>query len=199
MAREEVESLSTSVYYYEHSPRANSFRLLYCIPRSELERRVKAKSLKKSILTDYPAGVDMRVETQEFNEFRSRYGLSLPFEAFHIWHAFDAVRLQVKGGMQPTGYLKRSFLDRLARDIVRALSKAPVWPSLDMEARGAEKLRELGEYDARMTEFLKSFPIRGLKTGARIEDQPFSRIKMSGTVPVTRVFSRLQAKTTRGG
>jgi hypothetical protein len=108
-----MEAPDRCVYFYETT--RDGFRLFYCIPPQELRHMTLLRRAQRSVLRDYPDGIDLGVSPDEFDAFRTRYRLNLPKDPRSLSCAFAAIWLQGKKPFPATGYLEAQFLNTLAR------------------------------------------------------------------------------------
>lgn len=67
-----VKSPKERIFYYECS--YGKFRLTYFIPYDELEKLATEGKIKKTVLEDFPDGVDLRVGETDYMDFKKSYG-----------------------------------------------------------------------------------------------------------------------------
>ncbi len=104
-------------YFYELSNLQN--KLICWIPLNELKQLVKNKNVNKSILVDYPAGLDVEVYKKSFEEFKKNYNLVFAATADALWEAFYNLIKNNKESISKTGYLNAKQLENDAMDLSR--------------------------------------------------------------------------------
>ncbi len=169
-------------YFYEITMVAD--RLYYCIPKKQLHLMVKQGKVQEKIIEDYPDGVDIKVSPIQFKEFQECYGMTFKMEPQLIWKAFQFIKTKMKKKYFGTGFIKRRFLEELAKQIQSDYYQVMIKrPKVDLEPiafinqKRVQRKMQLSK--KRLDIKLKQLSIKDINPKKSIIEQSFSRIKMS--------------------
>jgi len=181
--------------------------LLRWLPPDELEELVRHQRARPAVLSDFPDGLEVFVTPRDADRFERRYGFELKPEPRLVWRAFDVLRSKIRR-FPRWGFLRREFLDDLARQVDALLKEQSVESRLphippppcchdvervhsrprrywvDRQRRVDRRIRREVVNQVRLPEFDPKIPL---------EDQWFSKVKMSEGEKVEVGFVRLAA------
>lgn len=186
-------------YYYEITPKSRGDRLLYCIPKSLLIEMVQQNQVEKSILEDYPLGVDIKVNNEHFEEYQNLYGMQFIIDPRIIYQAFQVFKSRWKKDSPKTGIIEKEFLEDIANQIKNKISDQPLeFPSvpdkLSNYRRQKRTFKTLQTVENRLKRDFKELKIRRFDPDIPIQEQSFTKVKMSkGSEPLS-FFSKVQKK-----
>jgi hypothetical protein len=183
-----VQLPTETSYYYETSTRGT--RIVICIPRREIERRVASERVRPEIIDDYPDGLDFEVSNYELDYFARQYELQLEIDPHALQAAFQAFLSQSPKTMPRNGFLSARFLDSIA-DRARQ-SGVPAKPSPD--DRPAETRRRQRRQKLELQRFVSN-----QLSQARNNTQLGPESELSDGEDVAQVLSRLQWRSGKGG
>lgn len=186
-------------YYYEITPKSRGDRLLYCIPKSKLEEMMREGQVKESITLDYPLGVDIKVSMEHFEEYQNLYGMHFDIDPRIIYQAFQVLKSRWKKDYPKTGYLEKEFLEDIAYQIKNKISDQPlefplVTDKLSNYRRQKRTFKILKTVENRLKRDFNELQIRKFDPDVPIQEQAFTKVKMSrGSEPLS-FFSKVQKK-----
>lgn len=181
-------------YYYELSRQRD--RLIYWIPKEELERMAAEGKVNKKILKDYPEGVDIEVYRDRFDEFKEKYDLPLAFDADELMHAFQIVRKKMTKMSPRTGFVNGKELENLAKELKTEILEVKEFPYQEIqkvqEMKADKKRFRVQHAIQRKTDrYFKKFEVKGLDLKAPIEKQFLFKVKMTKGEDPFDTLSRL--------
>lgn len=186
-------------YYYEITPKSKRDRLLYCIPKSLLAEMVQQEQVNKTILVDYPLGVDIKVSNDHFEEYHNLYGMQFEIDPRIIYQAFLVLKSRWKKDSPKLGIIRKFFLEDIARQIDNKISEQPLeFPSVtDKLSKYQKKKRTfkiLKTVENRLKRDFKELKIKRFDPDTPIQEQSFTKVKMSkGSEPLS-FLSEVQKK-----
>ena len=186
-------------YYYEITPKSKGDRLLYCIPKSKLEDMKQQEQVKESITVDYPLGVDIKVSMEHFEEYQNLYGMHFDLDPRIIYQAFQVLKSRWKKDYPKTGFIEKEFLENIANQIKNKIGEQPLeFPSvtdkLSNHRRQKRTFKTLQTVKNRLKKDFKELKIRRFDPDIPIQEQSFTKVKMSkGSEPLS-FFSKVQKK-----
>ena len=187
-------------YYYELTSVGES--LLYWLPREDLRKFVKNQNVNKSILIDYPDGVDIGVSEEALKEFKDMYNLDLGIEPTAIWDAFHTLAVQTEQPLPRTGFIKRKFLEKLAKRVEPGIVESPFlkaeWEKVTKTRQAKKRLAKKMNFHKKIRSYLKKFDIEDANLQRQIKSQAFLKTRMKKGEEPSAVFSKLQQKTKEG-
>lgn len=184
-------------YYYECTEK--KVRLLHWIPVNVLRDMVNKGKAKKAILRDYPHGLDIKVSRDVFDEFRKKYSLVLDVDPEDVWKAFRALWLKEKKSFLGSGYIKRTYLEPLAKKIHNDMEGAkPPRPIISKKPKNVKQRKKVfmsqTKIDRDTDEFLEKLKVPDFKKRKPVQEQSISKVKLTkGKEPLT-VFKALQRR-----
>ncbi len=188
-------------YFYEITMVAD--RLYYCIPKKQLHLMVKQGKVQENLIEDYPDGVDIKVSPIQFKEFQECYGMAFKMESQLIWKAFQFIKTKMKKKYFGTGFIKRRFLEDLAKQIQSDYYQVMIKrPEVDLEPiafinqKRVQRKMQLSK--KRLDIKLKQLSIKDINPEKSIIEQFFSRIKMSKGDEPFDFLSRYKQQTKEG-
>jgi hypothetical protein len=182
-------------YYYEIS--GKNRRLLYWLPRKVLTNMVEQGKADKSILVDFPDGVDIKVGEDEFADFQRTYDLTLGIDPKAITDAFTALCLKEKGKYRGVGYIGKEVLDSIAGDVDRELKKRKLHEKIaviavdDTVKKKKLFIKQMRQVQEKIT-VLKEYLPRKLTRNRPIFEQLAHKIEMTKGDAPFKVFSAIQ-------
>lgn len=185
-------------YFYEITGITD--RLYYCIPINELQSMVTNGLVSKSIIEDYPDGVDIKVSPLQFKEFQDLYEMTLDIEPQLIWKAFQLIKSKIRKKHLGTGFIKRVFLENTVKEI-QADFKEIMLPRPKVDKRPAAiKSQKRVQHRMRISERrlnrkLKQLSIEDIDPKKTIVEQSFAEIKMTKGDEPFEFFSRYYLKS----
>lgn len=198
-AQEAVRSLKTPlhpVYYFESTHR-KQWRLLYCLSRPELERRIRYRQTAENILADYPDGIDVDVSREAFDELLSSYKLQLQTPVWPILEAFGEI-CRRSGEYIGNGFIDAPRLERLAGRVYYELTQREIITAgeeASSEFPPHEERRETQAFNAKQAatirETLARLRIRGVRAGRSLDKQEICRVALAGDVDSAAIFNAL--------
>ena len=181
-------------YYYELSRQRD--RLIYWIPKEELEKMAAEGKVNKKILKDYPEGVDIEVLRDRFDEFKEKYDLPLAFDADELMYAFQIVRKKMTKKSPRTGFVNGKELENLAKELKTEILEVKEFPYQEIqkvqEMKADKKRFRMQHAIQRKTDrYFKKFEVKGLDLKAPIEKQFLFKVKMTKGEDPFDTLSRL--------
>ncbi len=169
-------------YFYEITMVMD--RLYYCIPKKQLHSMVSQGKVWENIIEDYPDGVDIKVSPIQFKEFEECFGMTFNMEPQLIWKAFQFVKSKIRKKHFGTGFIKRRFLEDIAKQIQSDFDQIMVKPpKVDLKPAAIKDQkrvqRKMRLSERRLDKRLKQQSIIDIDPKKPIIEQSFSRIKMS--------------------
>ena len=170
------------IYFYEITQISD--RLLYCIPFKQLQTIVKKDGANEQILYDYPKGVDIKVSSMHFSEFTEQYRMKFNIDPELLWRAFKLIKSKTKRKFYGTGFIKKEFLEKLAKEIQPDFEEYKgLLPLIDgEEATLVQKKRiqrKIISNHKKMKKHLSKKTIEYIDVKKPMNRQVFSEIKMS--------------------
>ena len=184
-------------YYYEITGKGK--RLLYWIPGDVLKSMVAQGRANKSILQDFPDGVDIKVTKEDFADFERKYGLKLGVDPEAVWNAFIALALMDEAKYRGVGYIQQSMLEPIADEVQeelekRGLAEQVVIPDTADSWQRKKLFIEQVKQDREKTSLLKKFHPRKIRAKKRVFEQLTGKIKMTKGEKPFKVFSAIQMR-----
>ena len=199
-----IKTPDVSAYFYEVS--VVKLRMLYWIPVNELERLISEEKVYSSVLKDYPNGVDIKLDSDGFEEFKEEYGLKYSCEPFYVWQVFRAIKYQMKKPLPPSGYLRKDVMEDIAQRIEDYLydtwysKKNKIKEEMTYDKKDTDKplkerkkeFRKSYQEDKQYIKLLTKFKIKDIDVDKPIEEQYISKVSMSEGDEPLEVFSTLK-------
>jgi hypothetical protein len=188
-------------YYYELSRQKD--RLIYCIPKEELEGMANEGKVNNKILRDYPEGVDIEVYRDRFDEFKRKYDLRLEFDADELIYAFQVIRKKMTKKSPRTEFINGRELENLAKELKSEIIEIKEFPYQEIrkvkEMKADKKRFRIQRAIRRKTDkYFRKFEVKGFDPKAPIEKQFLFKVKMTKGEDPLDTLSRLhQYKTKR--
>ena len=200
-----VETPEMPAYFFEITQRRK--RLIYCIPLERLVELVEEKHARKTILRDYPDGVDIEVSEASFNWYSMRYRLKPPGPgpAWALYKAFDAIyqryrekKREAKDEFLGTGYIQDEVLEELAWKMYEELEKCqllkkPETRKKRLRKRDVRMKRQKAdlEWIDHVKNVLAEISVPEINVEKSFNEQTFCRVRMKeGDSPIT-IFNAL--------
>jgi hypothetical protein len=195
-----IRSPKEAVYYYEASN--GEFRLVYYIPPEELDRLFQDGSVQKTVLEDYPDGVDLNVTRPDFDELQERYGYRPDNDPEELRRAFFAMLSSTRDWQtfRGSGFIPAADLEPLAKTVENSLQQEDLLPeeidpsvAFSLPDRRAQSARQAVQQE-RMVEHLEQMEVKGINPGLTLREQRFRPIEMQEGKSAEEVFTKLQRK-----
>lgn len=186
-------------YYYEITPKSRGDRLLYCIPKSLLIEMVQQNQVEKSILEDYPLGVDIKVNNEHFEEYQNLYGMQFIIDPRIIYQAFQVLASRWRKDSPKLGVIRKKFLEDIAKQIKNMISEQPLeFPSVTDKFSNYKKqkrtFKTLKTIENRLKRDFKELKIEGFDPDIPILEQSFTNVRMSKGYESKSLISKIQKK-----
>ena len=184
-------------YYYEITGKGK--RLLYWIPGDILKSMVAQGRANKSILQDFPDGVDIKVTKEDFADFERKYALKLDVDPEAVWNAFVSLSFKDEAKYRGVGYIQRSMLEPIADEVQgelekRGLAEQVVIPdTVDTWQRKKLFIAQVNQ-DRKKTSLLKEYRPSKIKAKKPVFEQLTGEIKMTKGEKPFKVFSAIQMR-----
>lgn len=184
-------------YYYEITGKGK--RLLYWIPGDVLKSMIAQGRANKSILTDFPDGVDIKVTKEDFADFERKYGLKLDVDPEAVWNAFVSLSFKDETKYRGVGYIQRSMLEPIADEVQgelekRGLAEQVVIPDTADTWQRKKLFIEQVKQDQEKTSLLKEFQPKKIRAKKPVFEQLTGEIKMTKGDKPFKVFSAIQMR-----
>ena len=187
-------------FYYEATHIRD--RLLLCIPKAILKLMVENEEADKSILENYPDGIDIKVSSVHFEELQKKYNLHLPDNPEELVNAFKFLRYQTKNRKFPkTGFIQKNYLLQLSeylRDNLdyrdRDILEEDEFALIDNTKSQKGILMRKYKRDVDMNRSFKKLELSQFDLKKSIKEQSFSKIKMSDGEEPFSYISKIKQK-----
>ncbi len=188
-------------YFYEISQVTD--RLLYCIPKEQLQSMVEQGKVQENILDDYPDGVDIKVSPIQFKEFHDNYGLNFDMDPKIIWEAFQFVKSKMEKKYFGTGFIQKKYLEDVTKQIKSDYDQIISEPEkIDLSPAAIKKQKRIQQEmrlsKRRLDKKLKRLPLKDMDSNKSIKEQSFTQVKMSKGDEPFYFLSRYNHKTKKG-
>ena len=184
------------VYYYECS--AGDFRLVYYIPRNELERLCAEEGLSPATLEDFPDGVDLDCTEPDFRDFDEHCGWRPAHSPNALRRAFSSVRSGTRRWktFRGTGLITADELEQQLEPVGNALALHDVEEVRPEPREGAEKAprrlrRRRLQRRVRQDDVLERLQLADVDPTVDLKQQSFRRPKYTDGDAAGEVFARL--------
>jgi hypothetical protein len=192
-----IKTPKERAFYYEITNLRE--RLIYWIPREDLEQMSKDGRVSGEILKDYPFGLDLEVYQDLFDEFEKKYGLKIPIDVDSILQTFQAVKNKFGRKFPRTGLINAEELENLAHDLKSGIEKTAEFqrrepPSIEKKEPDKKSFRKQQMLQRKTKRFMKKFKFKGLDIKTPIQKQTLFRINMTDGEDAIDTFSRLHQR-----
>ena len=187
-------------YYYEITGKGK--RLLYWIPGDVLKSMVAQGRADKSILMDFPDGVDVKVTKDDFADFERKYALKLNVDPEAVWNAFIALSFKDEAKYRGVGYIPRSLLEPIADEVQGELEKRGLAEQVAIPdtADGWQRKKLFiaqVKQELEKTSLLQEYRPKKMKDKEPIFEQMTGAIKMTKGEKPFKVFSAIQMRRSK--
>ena len=195
-----------TAYYYEAS--YQEFRLTYFMPIDFLNRLVGTNDINKSVVLDFPDGVDLGCTEADFAEFEKHYGYRPPNDPEALQRAFYTIMSSTKGwkDIQHSGLIEASELEKTMAWIEERLQSEEnitvptnvTSSQPDSKAIPQSKIilmeRE-NRNQRRLLDFLEKTDPFSVDPDKPLDHQSFSNVEMDGDRTENDVFTKLHRQS----
>ena len=181
------------VFYYECS--AGEFRLVYFLPVAHLKDLRRKKKISAQAVKDFPDGVDIGCTPSDFEDFRSSYGWSPPFDPDRACDAFRAVFSGTRRwkSFRGSGLIAAADLERHFKKVAGVVEPEDVDGLESMPATPARRRRRQSR-QLRVQRALEKLKLPKVDVKKTLRQQRFSEIRWSKGESASDVFSRLHQR-----
>jgi hypothetical protein len=204
------------VYYYDESQEKEPV-LLCWFPKKVLEKEILKNNVDSQILVDYPDGLDLEVNLEEFDLFNNKYGLRFDYDPDEIVLTFEALQSSKK--VETDKVIQAEALERVIKETkskdfankiriklesrqlpelrqIEVIEKLPFSPSTAQVKAELHRSRTVQrDFDDRLLDAKKKIGFIPPEEGAPPEKRLFGKTKMTkGEAPLA-VFYRIQQKS----
>ena len=190
------------VYYYECS--YGKFRLTYFIPVEVLKKLASQNKIKRSVLKDFPDGVDLDCTRPDFLEFEKTYGYKPSHKPKSLRRTFLAMYSSTKNWKKfvGSGYIQAKALESHVKQVEKTLEEKKVsqsfFPTVNRTASSKDKQKVVAKrlnMNKKIESTLHRMKMEGMDKSHSMKNQKFKKIKMDkGKESTVDFFKRLQSK-----
>jgi hypothetical protein len=191
-------------YYFEITPR--STRLIYYVPFKELSVLVRKRLFRIEVVQDFPYGFEVDVSHSEYRLCLEEYGFIAPVSPDLIWAAFRGFWLHSnKTEIVRTGILNARRLEAYASRLRAAIDEFDhkVRRSGVSDTRGIERSTERQTeqppvWSELRDKVLLDISPKDSNSQLTLDQQMWSKVRMSRGKSATEVFSTIEFPSKRG-
>ena len=183
-----------NAFYYEIANLRD--RLIYWIPKDELENMVNNGEADKSIIKDYPFGVDIEVYEENMKEFYEKYEFRIPFDVKNMLRAFQAIKDKYGKKFPRTGFINASELENFAQDLKSEIDQIPELrrkklPHMITKEPDRKMFRQQQKRVKKTKNIMRKLQFKGLDVKAPIQEQALFKVDMTKGEDAFDTLSRL--------
>jgi hypothetical protein len=178
-------------YHFEITARSN--RLVYYIPPTKLRAEVRKQILHSNILKDYPHGVEVDVNAQDYSYLENLYRFAPPMPADVVWWAFLGLMDNIGPQLHHlvTGWINAALLENYAKSLYPFVEE---WLANTAKAGSSQtgETQDRDESTPRSRPFLLSHPPEGVNLEIPWNEQTWGKVRMSAGLQAFEMFNRIQ-------
>lgn len=188
-------------FYYEITNLRD--RLIYWIPKEDLEHMTKSGPVSDEILKDYPFGLDLEVYQDLFDEFKDKYKLDIPIDVENTLQAFQALKTKYGKKFPRTGLINVKELENFAQELKSEIEEIPEFrrrelPVVKKKEPDKKSFRQQQMLQKKTKKLMKKFKFKELDVKAPIQKQKLFNIKMTDGEDAFDTLSRLHQHKMKG-